>query len=171
MGDIAVLIFIADNMCFDCMLNGQWHNIKVMLLDVYSFFTVSLICLRLMRLRFELVHDIARVTNNFDWLIDWLLPCHIFDAVMRPVSALTEVSLYLWSDLTYSLRLRGRWPMLHRAHRSRRVLLLRLLLWFLSYVFCHPSRPMLLSRLSGLWAISQVYRPTSYMDFYCMSLC
>ena len=24
------------------------------------------------RLRFELVHDIARVTNNFDWLIDWL---------------------------------------------------------------------------------------------------
>ena len=25
-----------------------------------------------MRLRFELVHDIARVTNNFYWLTDWL---------------------------------------------------------------------------------------------------
>jgi len=67
--------------------SSLWHAAAV----VYMMYFVSFLCSKLFllrpsivpgtilrfelpRLRFELVHNIARVTNNFDWLIDcdWL---------------------------------------------------------------------------------------------------
>jgi len=59
----------------------------------------------------------------------------------------------LLSDLTFSLRQHGHWPTLHQAPRSRHEQLSKLDQWHHLYDSCHLSTLMLLSRLSGLWAI------------------
>jgi len=44
------------------------QNISILISMAYGYFSqIVLMCFCSDRLRFELVHDIARVTNNFDW--------------------------------------------------------------------------------------------------------